>query len=510
MKQAIKSIVLPYVQRDPKKKSTKMAAIILDENPTLTISERTVRWYIGLIKKELIAQGHQIVVTDNNFVQSDITFLPTIDDDIGESIDVSKDQPVVDYSIFVDEDSVTHYQFSLRDGEATITEELVDAVFCAYSRSGLNYTKPQIVEALGISYQDFGILTNKLNLSKFSVTLGPNSAATLTEDVQYKKVIDISTSLINKFTDSDNGAAEALIKEYKRRIISLSALETIKDNQMNSLIASLPSITIKSYKTKKNSKVFKKTMQVVLADMHIGMETDNFNFFKARAQIAYMINVINQEVMLHNIEEVNLLLLGDLPHTISGLNHMNNWKDIETNFWGAEAIIKPFELLAELVANTLNLTGIYAVGGNHGRLNHSKEIEPTDEGEKLILYMLDRATPKEVTVKFDSEKMLYTNDSINYICLHGDQGLDKQTGQEIAWLLGTTDKYNLILLGHLHSRIIKKEDDGYNFRKQHCPAFCPTDAYAERLGLRSLPGFLIIKETLQGLPSILDVPLFYT
>jgi hypothetical protein len=146
---------------------------------------------------------------------------------------------------------------------------------------------------------------------------------------------------------------------------------------------------------------------------------------------------------------------------------------------------------------------------NHGRISHSKEIEPTDEGEKLIMYMLDQATPDSVVVKFDSEKMLFSTKTVNYICLHGDQGLDKQSGQEIAWLLGGTDKYNMILLGHLHSRIIKKDDDGFNFRKMHCPAFCPTDAYAERLGLRSLPGFLLIKETMDGLPVIQDIPLKY-
>ena len=89
----------------------------------------------------------------------------------------------------------------------------------------------------------------------------------------------------------------------------------------------------------------------------------NNNYNKAKEQMRVVAKEVTAEVLLHKIERVNLLLLGDLPHTVSGINHANNWKDLESNFWGAEAIIKPFELLAELVSNVPNLKGIYAVGG---------------------------------------------------------------------------------------------------------------------------------------------------
>lgn len=362
MKQHILNLIIPYVKAFPNKNSTELAQIVLDKEPGINISHRTARYYIGNVKKDV-----SIVVTplsDSEGI-SDDDFTSTLSSDTSDTLSLVSSLPKVssDYNITVDND-VTHYNFSLRDGAVvTMTEEVVNTVFCAYSRAGLNYTKPQIVDSLGISYQDFGILTNKLNLSKFSPTLGPHSISSLSEKEQYSEVLRLSTSLIDKFNESDNGTAEALIKEYKKKLLTLSSMETIKENQMKSLIASLPSIKIQTHDFETNVSSYNGNLQVVLTDMHIGMETNNFNFSIARQQITNMIDIINTEVLLHGIERVTLLLLGDLPHTISGLNHMNNWKDIESNFWGADAIIKPFELLALLAANVLNLTGIYAVGG---------------------------------------------------------------------------------------------------------------------------------------------------
>jgi hypothetical protein len=148
------------------------------------------------------------------------------------------------------------------------------------------------------------------------------------------------------------------------------------------------------------------------------------------------------------------------------------------------------------------------VGGNHGRLADRKDLEPTDEGEKLIFYMIQN-TFKDVEVFWDPDKVIFSEGSLTFILLHGDQRQDTRPGQEIAWNLGKGNSYNLVLVGHTHSRQINKNDDGQNFRRMVCPAFCPTDSYAERLGYNSLPGYLLIREDMNGYPIITDYPIHY-
>jgi len=184
------------------------------------------------------------------------------------------------------------------------------------------------------------------------------------------------------------------------------------------------------------------------------------------------------------------------------------WKDLEPGLWGARAIIKPYELIARFLVSLYGVTRVYGVGGNHDRLADRKDLEPSDEGGRLVFYMLDNSFDS-IDVQWDPDKVIWDDGNLTFIILHGDQGQDKRSGQDIAWNLGNPLNYNLILVGHTHSRQISKNDDGIGFRKMICPAFCPTDSYAERLGYNSLPGFLIIKEDINGYPVITDYPIKY-
>jgi hypothetical protein len=116
---------------------------------------------------------------------------------------------------------------------------------------------------------------------------------------------------------------------------------------------------------------------------------------------------------------------------------------------------------------------------------------------------------KDIEVIWTSHNTHYTMGNLVFINLHGDQGLDKKDAEKIIWKYGDQKKFNMILEGHYHSRIIAKDQDGLNYRKMHCPAFCPADSYADRNGLDSTAGWLIIYEE-QGLPLVIDVPINYS
>jgi len=144
---------------------------------------------------------------------------------------------------------------------------------------------------------------------------------------------------------------------------------------------------------------------------------------------------------------------------------------------------------------------------NHDRLQPDKELEDSNEGSKLLFYMLGNSMP-DIEVTHTSHRTVFSNGNLQFITLHGDQGLDKKSADKIVWKYGKQDMFNLILEGHYHSRIIGKEDDAAGYRKMHCPAFAPTDDYADRLGLGSTSGWLLITER-DGLPMITDTPINY-
>jgi hypothetical protein len=156
-----------------------------------------------------------------------------------------------------------------------------------------------------------------------------------------------------------------------------------------------------------------------------------------------------------------------------------------------------------------NLNLVTSVGGNHDRMHNDKNLEESNEGAKLLFYMIQSAL-KSVGVKVfhTNHRTLLEDGNLVFINLHGDQGLDKKISEKIIWRYGDQSKFNFILEGHFHSRIIPKDEDGANFRKMHCPSFCPTDGYAERLGLDSTPGWLMIIEK-DELPMVVDIPIQY-
>lgn len=134
---------------------------------------------------------------------------------------------------------------------------------------------------------------------------------------------------------------------------------------------------------------------------------------------------------------------------------------------------------------------------NHGRLVGDKEFDNTDEAERLMSYILAKIVP--VPVRFDADRITILIDDVNYILLHGDLKDDARSAKQLAWDYGRSDKFNCILLGHYHSLIINKKDDGHNFRKVYCPSIVPTNDYAMSLGYQNNAGFTVISNSGDGL-----------
>lgn len=239
---------------------------------------------------------------------------------------------------------------------------IVDQIFCAYSKKGLNYSGPSIMSVLEVNKKVFSTLVAKLGLSKESEPLSPFTLTVLSAVKQNERIAELTGELLEKFAESDSGIAEGIVKEYKKKYTDLVFNSNQKREVYEHIIDKLPQIKLSkyNYKAKFESDL---PLYVVIGDMHIGMEASTFNYEKAKEALTTMSFEINALVENKGYNDVYLLFLGDIPHTVSGVNHANMWKDIEPGLWGADAIIKPYELLIEFMSNTHNITKIYAVGG---------------------------------------------------------------------------------------------------------------------------------------------------
>ncbi len=123
--------------------------------------------------------------------------------------------------------------------------------------------------------------------------------------------------------------------------------------------------------------------------------------------------------------------------------------------------------------------------------------------------MLDQ-TLEEIDVIFDPGMIVDDSDpNMTVILLHGDLKVDNESGQNIAWNFGNSNKFNYIATAHKHSRNQNPKDDGLRFRKEALPAFCPSGDYAKTVAHASMPGIKVVTTTTDGLPITVDYPLHY-
>jgi hypothetical protein len=146
---------------------------------------------------------------------------------------------------------------------------------------------------------------------------------------------------------------------------------------------------------------------------------------------------------------------------------------------------------------------------NHDRQTSSKDQENTGEGAKLIAFMLQQ-TLNGIPVNFSPTMIVDNLDpKLTVISIHGDKPVDKSSGQSFALNYGDSSKFTYIAMGHNHTRELKKTDDGFKYRKEGFPAFCPADNYSKTFAHGSLPGIKILVADKNGLPIVTDIPLKY-
>ena len=298
-----------------------------------------------------------------------------------------------------------------------------------------------------------------------------------------------------------------------------------KETSLNEKLKSVLPI-IKDYVPKeiKGTKGNGKIGVVSFADFHIGAEVKNLLKTKD-FDITILLDYIKKAVDIINSKgysEVHVNLLGDFFESLSGMNHENTFKSLGKDMWGANVIILANEIIGEhLLSRITNLEAVNIVSGNHDRMTASNKLDNTGEGGKLLWYMLTKDFPN-LEVDYHNSVLSKEIDGINYLLTHGDKGYSKKDFSKFVLDYGSTQKYNLVIEGHLHTRRTLKSMamekkyyneievvsyDDSNYRKIIAPSLFTGNWYSESLGFGGNAGMIITESNGDDNVNVFDYAL---
>lgn len=287
----------------------------------------------------------------------------------------------------------------------------------------------------------------------------------------------------------------------------------------------LPSISSYTPKNRWVKRVGKTRVGVAnFADFHFGakvkdlLRTRDFNLEILIEYLSEAVAILNS----YKFSEVHVNMLGDFFESLSGINHENTFKSLAEDGWGGNVMILANEIIGEhLLSKIVNLSSVNIVSGNHDRMTASNKVDNTGEGGKILWYMIKKDFP-DIPVRYHNSVLSVEIDGINYLLTHGDKGYSKKEFSKFVLDYGKPSIYNVILEGHLHSRIYEKavkagrtqyEDieavsmDDVGYRKIICPSIFTGNWFSESLGFSSAAGMIICENNGKGQPHAYDISL---
>ena len=255
---------------------------------------------------------------------------------------------------------------------------------------------------------------------------------------------------------------------------------------------------------------------VTIADLHFGAYVDNLLKTKPFSIdiLATMLYDISVYVNGLSSREVHVHILGDIVESFTGMNHKNSWKGLQKGMIGAEVVKLATQVIHDnLLSNINNLASVKIIAGNHDRVTASKEEDTEGDVANLVAWGLQLIGHN---VEFSPSVLTHLVDGINYILLHGHDGLSKRSTETICWQYGKQGHFNFITEGHLHSTIERLsvaqltnfkvvKDDAVDHRRMNCPSLFTGNSYSERLGYTSNSGFIVSQNNGKGVPNVYNI-----
>ena len=400
------------------------------------------------------------------------------------------------------------YRWKTIYGSIDIPVDEIDELFYEYSKHGLNMSQTAIINKHGFEAWQWQSIKRKLQLLKDSNLFSPHTVS-LYSGKELDEMINelISRKYKNKGQLVEKAYEKQTLKAYKKVIDENDKLILEKDIFYNEILAQLPKAKLNTIinKARKAKNKKKEHGVITLADLHLGARveklhnTPDFNPEVLEGYLDKMAEQINQE----QYGSVTLAFLGDLIESFTGLNHKNSWKGIEYGYYGSTVVIKTVEMLTRFISKVNNVDRVLGVNGNHDRSTSDNKEDSSGEIGTIIFFMLKNILGKYIEVIHQEDVVSIEVDGIQYIITHGHLGESKKGAEKIINLYGNNKLFNIILTGHLHSRIIS--DDSSRFRHIWCPSLFTGNQYSKQLGFSSTAGYLRIESNGEGKPNVYDI-----
>lgn len=406
-----------------------------------------------------------------------------------------------------------HYIWeSKRAGTIKISVADADKMFYEYSSMGLDLSQEQVRRTHNFSIPQWNSIKNTLWLYKKSNIFSPYTA----DNTEMSKLQEmISSKFDMKFNDKnrliEDEYRKHTLKEYKN-VIKTSQVDRFASteflHELNSLLPAREKVNVHKFAASEQDpdEIF-----VSIADLHIGGKTEGLKHtldFNQDILINRLADVASQVNAMRG-KKVTMAILGDIIESFTGLNHPNSWQSMEFGCYGAKVVFSAYKILCGFLDQINNLDTIKIIGGNHDRSTESSKIDRRSTIAEILFHMLIEKYGSIYDITYSPLVITHDLKYTRIILAHGDKKVLKTAGMSVDAKVieyGDTDKFNIILTGHLHSRGVN--EDKKHFRWYRTPSIFSGNFYSEENGWNALPGFFIIKEDDKlRLPSILDCPL---
>jgi len=456
---------------------------IIEEELWIVVSDRTVRWWL----KNKIDQLESDLKKLNEEIESKKTF------EIVENKDWSID--VIMYRKVWEE---THrYVFPL---------ELIVNIFKDYSRYGGNLSGLQIQRKYNLKPEAWQLLKNRLNLYKDSDVIpdwaleyvewkwGENKVEEVIRDVTYEAVQNkYKNKLVKQYERQKD-------REYEKAIKKLYDLEEFLWMLKEYLESYQPEkfIDIEDFNKLHEQNLNKHnsdTLYTAITDIHIGKEDTDEIIERIQQVTEYICNRLEKNV--------KMFILWDLFETIVVWG-MHKWQ-IENMDWPFtfDLIMKTVEVFEKMfikIYSSWKKLDVYWIISNHWRISERDHFDYTGD---LIVYEMIRRWLKQLEIEINYLREVWNTvetEDFTFILQHWHIWWTKRRLSDILWEYGNSQKYNILLQGHIHSGVL--EEWNRKWMRIIVPSLAGEGMYNKALGISSSTWFVIIKKWIKDKPEV--------
>ena len=389
-----------------------------------------------------------------------------------------------------------------RRGHIEMSIEDLDSIFYEYSKHGLNMSQVQVQNKHGLDALQWQSLKRTFDLVKDSDVFSPY---TLSLHTGKERCDMIASKIAEKYNPKNMRAVveyedrKQTKKAYDRAVKELEKKE-YKWQELSDALLEYAS-KAKVITVRRTDKADGKRAVAVVCDLHGGAEnkaTKNLPAYDYKVMARRLADVA-QDINSRKPSELTLVLNGDLIESFTGMNHPTSWAGLTKNAgFGIDAVLKTTDVLTTFIQSIDNVKEVLVLSGNHDRVTSSNKEDLTGDAAKLIAELLRAHIGNLIPIEWNEDVISRKIDGCGFHFMHGHTGMAKKTSDFVS-AYGYRNCYNMIVLGHLHSVIIK--DDSFTHRKMHCASIFTGNKWSKKGGYSSTPGYTYVDVT-NKLPNV--------